>query len=131
MKHEVEDRVELFFQRVPVSDLFSSVQLGDQKKEFRELLCNCGFNIKRSDLKILDHSRIGNYTIMIARYTLDYQDDGDQAGRLVTVDGSVAMKIDDSGRRDIRVSLKTDPFGPGMDTSRSELPQIGGKILPD
>jgi hypothetical protein len=125
---EVKDRVEVFFQVLPIGEIFTSSRLEDQKKSLWELLRKCGITLKNSDFMILDHSRIGNYTITIVRYTLDYVDDRDTTGKNVCVEGSVAMKTDEFDNRDIRISLKTDPFGHNLDTVHSEVSQIRGKI---
>jgi len=115
LKPRVEDRVESFFQIVPILDLINGARLGEQKKNLEDNLRNYGYIPQRSDVVILDHSHIADYTITIARYTLDYVDDGDTTGKTVSVDGSVAIKIDNSGNRDILISLKTYPFGPDFD----------------
>jgi hypothetical protein len=125
---EVKGRVEVFFQVLPIGDLFTSSRLENQKKSLWEMLRKCGVTLKNSDFMILDHSRIGNYTITIARYTLDYVDDRDTTGKNVCVEGSVAMKTDEFDNRDIRISLKTDPFGHNPDTVQSQSSWIRDNI---
>jgi hypothetical protein len=128
LKSRVEDRVESFFQAVPISDLICESRPGEPKKNLDDVLRSCGFILTRSDFVILDHSRIGNFTIIIARYNLDYVDDGNNSGKTISVDGSVAIKIDGSGNREIWLSLKTDPFGSHFDPVYSGTTPIGSKI---
>jgi hypothetical protein len=123
----VEDRVKSFFRIVPITDLTTGTRLGEQKRNLEETLRNCGLIPKRSDFIILDHSRIGECTITIARYALDYVDDGDTTGKTVSIDGSVAIKIDNSGNRDILLSLKTYPFGPIFDSHSAGTTPFGNK----
>ncbi|MDO9034337.1 MAG: hypothetical protein Q7U51_03955 [Methanoregula sp.] len=125
---EERDRVEAFFQILLIGERFTSSLLENQKKYLRELLRNCGITLNSSDFMILDHSRIGNSTITIARYTLDYEHDGDATGKRVCIEGSVVMETDELGNRQIRISSKTDPFMLNFNTTHSEASLISGKI---
>ena len=123
-----QERREVFFQFLLLGELFTSPGLEAEKKPFSDILRKCGITLNGSDFRILDHSRIGNSTITIARYTLDYVHDGDATGKRVCVEGSVAMETDELGNRHIRISSKTYPFWHNFDTTRSEASLIGGKI---
>ncbi|MDO8872167.1 MAG: hypothetical protein Q7V05_05490 [Methanoregula sp.] len=125
---EEQDRVEAFFQILLIGELFTQPLQEDLKKYLGEILRKCGITLNSSDFMILDYSQIGNSTITIARYTLDYVHDGDATGKRVCIEGSVAMETDDLGNRQIRISSKTDPFMLNFDTPHSEASLISGKI---
>lgn len=115
-----QDRVEVFFQMLLIGELFTSSCPEIQKESFKEILRTCGVILNSSDFLILDHSRIGNTMITIARYTLDYVHDGDATPKRICVEGSVTMKTDELGNRHISISSKKDPFRLYFATSRSE-----------
>ena len=128
---EEQDWVEVFFQILLIGELYSSSRIEEQKKNLREILRKCGVTLNRSDFMILDHSRMGNSTITIARYTLDYMHDGDATGKRFCVEGSVTMKTDELGNRHIGISSKIDPFGLNFDTTQSEACLISDNIGSD
>lgn len=125
---EEQERLEVFFQILLIGELFTSNRLENQKKCLGEILRKFGVTLNSSDFMILDHSRIGNSTITIARYTFDYVHDGDATGKRVCIQGSVAMGTDELGNRQIRISSKTDPFMLNFNTTHSEASLISGKI---
>jgi hypothetical protein len=130
LKHEIidkeeQDRVEVFFQMLLIGELFTSSRPKIQKKYLKEILRKCGVTLNSSDFLILDHSRMGNSTITIARYSLDYVHDGDATWKRICVEGSVTMETDELGNRHISISSKTDPFRLNFDASHSEASQTG------
>jgi hypothetical protein len=127
-ENEEQDRVEDFLQILLIGELFTSSQMEEKKKCIWDILQKCGVIPDGSDFTILDHCRIGNSTITIARYTLQYREKDDSTGKKVCVEGTVTMEADDLGSRHIRISSRTVPFGYNFDTSPTEESLIHSKI---
>lgn len=125
---EKQDRVEEFFQILLTGILFNPSRVDEQKKSFQEILRNWGIILNSSDFLILDHSKIGNFTITIARYTLDYVYSGDATEKRICIEGSVAIETDGLGNRHISISSKTDPLRLNFDISQSETSLICDKM---
>lgn len=125
---EEQDRMENFFQFLLIARLFTSSRQEELKKLLDEMLRKCGVTLNSSDFMILDHSQIGNLTITIARYTLDYVHERDATGKRVCIEGSVAMETDVFGNRQIRISSKTQPLVLSFNSTHSEASPISSKI---
>lgn len=123
-----QDKVEDFFQILLVGILFNPSRVDDQKKSLQDILRNWGVILNSSDFLILDHSKIGNFTITIARYTLDYIHNGDTTEKRFCIEGSVAIETDGLGNRHISISSKTDPLRLNFDISQSETSSICDKM---
>ncbi|MFA4825259.1 MAG: hypothetical protein WC593_08895 [Methanoregula sp.] len=117
---EEQDRTEFFFQIMLIGELFTSSLRNDQNNFFRENLRKYGVILNQSDLMILDNSRIGNSTITIASYTLDYSHNREAPGKRICVEGTVALETDEFGNKHIRISSKTDLFRHNYDSTHSE-----------
>jgi hypothetical protein len=125
---EEQDRVEMFFQILLIGEMITSSRQESQKKNLLEMLRKYGITLNSSDFLILDKSRIGNSTITIARYTLDYMLDGDAMQKRICIEGSVTMETDNLGNRQIMISSKTDPFLLNFNTTHSEATLLRSKI---
>jgi len=122
-----QDRIEEFFQILLIGVLLTSSQLEGQKEYLSHILRKCGVTLNSSDFLILDHNQMGNSTITIARYTLDYVHTSDPNQKRVCIEGSVAIETDEYSNRHICISSKSDPFRLNFDISQSELSLISGK----
>lgn len=126
-KEELEMR-EVFFQVLLLAELFTPLRLEDEKKCFSDFLRKCGITLNGSEYMILDHSRIGNSTVTIIKYNLDYRQDRDSMEKRVCVEGTAAIQTDELGNTHIRLSSKTDPFRRDLETTQPEASLINGHV---
>lgn len=117
-----------FFQVLIIGILITSSRMDDPKKILVESLRTWGVILNRSDFLILDHSKVGNFTITIARYTLDYVQKSDTTEKKVYVEGSVAIETDCFGNRQISISSKSDPLRLNSNISSTEMSLTCGKM---
>lgn len=122
---EEQNRLDVFFQMLLIGRLLTPSPMEGQKKHLGEILQESGIKINSSDVLILDQSQIGNSSITIARYTLDYMQDKGALGKRVCVEGTVTLQTDEFGNTLIRVSSKADPFRPCFNATPFEAPPIG------
>jgi hypothetical protein len=123
-----QDGLEVFFQILLLGQLMTPSQMEGQKKHIGDILQESGIKINSSDVLILDQSRIGNSTITIARYTLDYVRDKEAIGKRVCVEGTVTLQTDKIGNTIIRVSSKADPFRPYFKDAPFEASLISSNL---
>ncbi|WAC04728.1 MAG: hypothetical protein OS112_09750 [Methanoregula sp.] len=121
-------RKEVFSQILLIGELFTPSGLEDEKKCCSDILQKCGITLNRSDFMILEHSCVGNSTVTIAKYNLDYQQGQDSTGKRICVEGTAAIQTDAFGTMYIRISSKLNPFAPGIGTTHSEGSVISGNI---
>jgi hypothetical protein len=108
------DTVELFLQVLLVGEIFIPHGWDAMKNNLSEILRHCGVTLTKSDFMILDQSRIGNSTITIAKYSLDYEQEGDPQRKSVCVEGTITMQTDERGNTHILHDLlKTRPIQAG------------------
>lgn len=122
-----QDRLEVFFQMLLIGQLLKPSQMEAQKKHIGDILEQSGIEINQSEVMILDQSRIGNSTVTIARYTLDYVRDKGAVGKRIWIEGTVTLQTDKLGNTHIRISSKKDPFRLGFETLHSESSPISSK----
>lgn len=126
--NEEQDGLQVFFQILLIGQLMTPSQMEVQKKHIWAILQESGIKINSSEIMILDQSRIGNSTITIARYGLDYVREKDAIKKRVCVEGTVALQSDKLGNTVIKISSKADSFRPDFHAAPFEASLISSKI---
>jgi hypothetical protein len=125
---EENGRVDVLYEILLIGELLIPSGRQSEKKSLSDILQKCHITLNSSDLMILDHSQIGNSTITIAKYTLDYMQEKGAAGKRVCVEGTVTMNTDELGTRHIRISSRPYPFRLDIDTTQSYMSLLSDNI---
>jgi hypothetical protein len=126
MKQEKEEpeNGDVFFKFLMLGKMFAASQDEKHRRAILDSVRKSGVTLNRSDFTILDQSRIGNSTITIAKYSLDYLLDRDMTGKRVCIDGTVAIQTDEQGTTEVTLSFWNEPFRLVLDTPPSEAPLV-------
>ncbi len=123
-----KDRMEGFFQILLLGQLLTPPRMEGRKKQISDILLESSITTNSSDLTILDQSRIGNSTITIAKYTLDYTRGVNAIGKRVWIEGTVTLRTDELGNTIIKVFSKAEPFRPDFKTAPPEASLISSHL---
>lgn len=119
--------MEILSQILMAGHLLIPSDLETERKNIKEILGKCGVTLISSDYTVLDHSRIGNSVVSIAKYTLEYEFHRYRKNEKVSLEGIITMENDEQGTRNIWISPRPYTFRPFLDTTNPELSVISGK----
>jgi hypothetical protein len=124
------DRTEVFLRLLLIGNGFNPPKPENEQLYLHEILEKYGFTLVRSECTILENTRIGDSVITIARYSIEYQNTGDDKGKTLYFEGDLAMQVDRRGNMSISISAKPGVSPLGIETfPRSDSP-IGNNITP-
>ena len=122
------DLQQVFSQLLLIGNVFAPSGLGNEQQRLREILEKCGFSLIRSECTILENNTIGDSVVTIARYSLEYRETKDALGKVMYLEGRLAMQVERNGRMSISISAKPGICPPGIDASNADGSLFGNQI---
>ena len=116
LENEGRERTDVFLRLLLIGNAFTPPGRDNEQPDLHELFEKYGFTPLRSECTILEKTRIGDSTVTIARYSLEYRETGNAKGKTFYFEGDLAMQIDRRGHLNISISAKPG-FSPlGIET---------------
>jgi len=128
--NEDTELLRVFSHLVLLGNIFSPREPEHRSKSGNDLQEPCGFTIVRSGCTIVDKSRIGESTVTIARYSVEYRRNEGEREKRVFAEGGLAMEEDRFGNLNISIRTKSGPYPTGTDAFQTEAILISGPPTP-
>lgn len=105
VENEGRDKTDMFLRLLLIGNVFAPPGQ-DNEPYLHELFEKYGVTPSRSECTILEKTRIGDSTVTIARYSLEYRETGNAKGKTLYFEGDLAMQVDRRGHLNISISAK-------------------------
>ena len=122
------DLQQVFSELLLIGSVFSPSGQENEQLHLQEILEKCGFIVTHSECTILEKNKIGDSLVTIARYSLEYRETRDPAGKTFYFEGDFAMQVDRRGHVSISISAKPGISPPGMETFHANGSLIGNTL---
>jgi hypothetical protein len=101
---------DVILQVLLAGEIFIQPEAEELRKCHVDILRNLGIFLKKTDFQILDHSHAANSSIVIGRYSLEYEKSEGDRMRNYSVEGVVTLQADKSGNMSLKISTRPDRF---------------------
>lgn len=119
------DLQQVFSELLLIGSVFTPTGQENEQLQLQEILEKCGFIVTHSECTILEKNKIGESVVTIARYSLEYRETRDPAGKTFYFEGDFAMQVDRRGHVSISISAKPGISPVVMDTFHANGSLIG------
>jgi hypothetical protein len=119
------DLQQVFSELLLIGSVFTPSGQENEQLHLHEILEKCGFIVTHSECTILEKNKIGDSLVTIARYSLEYREARDPAGKTLYFEGDFAMQVDRRGHVSISISAKPGISPLGMETFHANGSLIG------
>jgi hypothetical protein len=128
VENEGRDRTDVFMRLLLIGNVFAPPGRDNEQPYLQELFEKYGFTPSRSECTILEKTRIGDSTVTIARYSLEYRETGNAKGKTFYFEGDLAMQVDRRGHLNISISAKPGFSPPGIESFHPNGSPISNNI---
>ena len=125
---EERDSTDVFLRLLLIGNVFAPPGRDNEEPYLDELFEKHGFTPSRSECTILEKTTVGDSTVTIARYSLEYRETRNAKGKKFYFEGDLAMQVDRRGHLNISISAKPGFSPPGIETFHPSGSQISNNI---